>query len=98
MPIVSRLPHFVFHLYPTNVSSLTDLYRRQSIHLSHCRMVSILLSHFILDLREVDSLGHVSMSSEPVSSVRFTSFLEGNVVAAELDDSWFVDCVQEEEE
>ena len=60
-------------------------------------MVSILLSHFILDLRGVDSLGHVSMSSEPVSSVRFASFLEGNI-AAEVDDFWFTGIVQEERE
>ena len=60
-------------------------------------MVSILLSHFILDLREVDSSGHVSMSSGPLSSVRFTSFLQGNI-AAEVDDSWFTGIEREEGE
>ena len=60
-------------------------------------MVSILLSHFILDLREVDSSSHVSMSSAPISSVRFTSFLEGNL-ATEVDDSWFAGIEQEERE
>ena len=97
--IVSRLSRFVFHLYPTNVGShsLTDLYRRQSIHLSHYRMVSIILSRFILDLREVDSSSHISMSSGPVSSLRFASFLEGNI-AAEMDDSWFTGIEQEEGE
>ena len=60
-------------------------------------MVSILLSHFILDLREVDSLGNVSMSSGPVSSLRFASFLEGNL-SAEVDDSWFTGIEQEEGE
>ena len=60
-------------------------------------MVSILLSHFILDLRGVDSVGNASMSSGPVSSLRFASFLEGNI-AAEMDDSWFTGIEQEERE
>ena len=60
-------------------------------------MVSILLSHFILNLREVDPSSHVSMSSGPISSVRFASFIEGNIVA-EVDDSWFTGIEQEEGE
>ena len=42
----------------------------------------------------MESVGHVSMSSGPVSSLRFASFLEGNL-SIEMDDSWFTGIEQE---
>lgn len=71
-----------------------------SIHLSRYRVTSILLSNFILDLREVDTsshLGPISVSIGPTSSVRFAGFVEGNI-AAGLDDSWFTGVDQDGEE
>ena len=70
-----------------------------SILLSRYRMTSVLISHFILGLREVDpsNIGRVSVGGGPGSSIRFASFWEGNI-AAVLDGSWFTGIEEEVEE
>ena len=50
-------------------------------------MTSILISHFILDLRGVDSPNTLVTVTGTISSVRFADYPEDNIVA-QSEDSW----------
>ena len=64
------------------------LYSCDNIDITYYSFTSILLSHFILDLRSIHlSEDDTSGSTHQVTSVRFASNIEGNL-GASLDISW----------
>ena len=87
--LVSRPGCLSVYLHPARVSNkFIPLYSRDNTDIVSYRLTSILLSHFILDLRSIHlSEDDTSGSTHQVTSVRFASNIEGNL-GASLDISW----------
>ena len=77
------------YLPPASVSNKSiPLYSCDNTDTIYYSLTSILLSHFILDLRSIHlSEDDTSGSTHQVTSVRFASNIEGNL-GASLDISW----------
>ena len=77
------------YLPPASVNNKSiPLYSCDNTDITHYSLTSILLSHFMLDLRSIHlSEDDTFSSAHQVTSVRFATNIEGNL-GASLDISW----------